>query len=334
LDRKRQILEFLGDRSSATGAELIGFLGISRQALHVHLRPLIESGRVVKIGSTRAARYALASRAPSPSIVTRDLRLDGLEEHHVYAEVAAILNLQRELPKNAGELVQYAFTEMLNNAIEHSEAKRCDVRFRLDTGTAYFEIRDRGIGIFHSIASKLGLDNEHAAMVELLKGRTTTMKERHTGEGVFFTSRTADRFTLRSHRIQIEWNRSRDDVFVSQQRRLEGTDVRFLVHRGTRRRLADTFAEFAPEEFDFRFLKTRVHVRLLQEDYVSRSEAKRLMLNLEKFREVVLDFRKVASVGQGFADEIFRVFATRYPETAISVENANQVVAAMIRHVS
>ena len=33
-------------------------------------------------------------------------------------------------------------------------------------------------------------------------------------------------------------------------------------------------------------------------------EARRLLANLDKFREVVLDFRAVRSIGQGFADEV------------------------------
>jgi hypothetical protein len=105
-----------------------------------------------------------------------------------------------------------------------------------------------------------------------------------------------------------------------------------MLRRDTRRRLPDVFSDFAPEEYDFRFEKTKVLVRLLQQDYVSRSEARRLTANLEKFREVVLDFSGVESVGQGFADEVLRVFAARYPHTAIKVENASPAVAAMLRH--
>jgi hypothetical protein len=77
-----------------------------------------------------------------------------------------------------------------------------------------------------------------------------------------------------------------------------------------------------------------VWVKLLQPDYVSRSEARRLLVNLEKFREIVLDFRDVRSVGQGFADEVFRVFTGRNPEIVIRSENVNPAVMAMIRHVS
>jgi DNA-binding MarR family transcriptional regulator len=330
---KTRILEHLSNCDDASGKELREVLGISRQALSTHLRTLIASGEVIKTGSTRAARYILASRAPSARVLKRDLGLSNLDEADVYQDLALSLSLTSQLPKPAEAIIRYGFTEMLNNAIDHSEADRCSIRFQLDTGAASFEIRDRGIGIFHSIATKLDLEDEQAAMIELLKGRTTTMRERHSGEGVFFTSKAADRFVLRSHRIQVDWDALKDDVFVAKQRYMPGTRVSFLLRKGTRRRLEDVFRAFAPAEYDFQFQKTRLHVRLLQNDYISRSEARRLLTNLEKFMEVLLDFKHVRTIGQGFADEIFRVFAARYPEILVHTENMNDVVAAMIQHV-
>jgi hypothetical protein len=334
MDPKRRILAYLGRRPSAAGGELRAHVGLSRQALSLHLRSLIRAGTVVRSGTTRSARYWLASRAPATAVVTRALRLPGLDEDRVWEDLAAHLNLRRGLRPNVEAITRYAFTEMLNNAIEHSEADRCAVRFCLEAGKVFFEVRDPGIGVFHSIASKLHLPNEEAALVELMKGRTTTLREAHTGEGIFFTSRVADRYVLRSHRIQVEWDSAKRDLFVSKRRLLAGTEVRFEIERAARRRLEDVFGEFAPEEYDFQFQKTNVLVKLLRRDYVSRSEARRLLANLEKFSEIVLDFRDVQSVGQGFADEVFRVFARRHPSITITTENTNPVIDAMIRHVA
>jgi DNA-binding MarR family transcriptional regulator len=333
MDPKKRVLEILSRSKEAGGRELREELGVSRQALNVHLRALIEAGKVVKSGSTRAARYRLASSAPAPLAVSRELDLAGLDENDVYQRLALQLGLARQLRSNVEAIVRYAFTEILNNAIDHSEAARCKIAFRVDAAKVSFEVRDPGIGLFYSIASKLHLTDEESAMVELVKGKTTTMKERHSGEGLFFVSKAADRFLLRSHRIQLEWNRSRDDVFVSTQRFLRGTRVEFIVHRDTRRRLEHVFEEYAPETYDYRFEKTRVHVKLLQTDYVSRSEAKRLLANLDKFREIVLDFKGVRSIGQGFADEIFRVFLAQHPGIRIHSRNGNPAVTAMLRHV-
>ena len=333
MDAKSRILAYLARRRSATGAELRSHLGVSRQALSVHIRGLVDAGKVVRSGAARGARYMLRDRAPPATVVSRVVRTRGLDEARVWGELATGLNLRRALRSNVEAIAHYAFTEMLNNAIEHSEADRCSLRFGLEPGMLAFEIRDPGIGAFHSIASKLRLEGEHAALVELLKGRTTTMREAHTGEDIFFTSRVADRFVLRSHRIQVEWSRFKNDVFVSNPRFLKGTVVSFAVQRDSRLLLDKVFGEFAPEEYDFRFQKTNMLVKLLQRDFVSRSQARRLVANLEKFSEIVLDFRDVKSVGQGFADEVFRVFAGRHPATKIIVENASLAVDAMIRHV-
>jgi hypothetical protein len=128
--------------------------------------------------------------------------------------------------------------------------------------------------------------------------------------------------------------KSLPDVFVSEPRFIKGTLASFEIDRNSRTRLENVFAEFAPEKYDFQFQKTRVLVKLLRQDYISRSEAKRLMHNLDKFSEIELDMRDVQNLGQGFADEVFRVFATAHPNIVIRFINASDVVTAMIKHVS
>ena len=327
------IVSYLDRHGTATSAELSAHLGITRQAVNLHIRRLIDSGRIAKTGSTRGARYFPASEAPETKVFAKQFELHGLAEADAYDRASIALNLRQTLRANVESIVHYAFTEMLNNAIDHSKADRCRVNVRLAANQLTFEIRDSGIGVFHSIADKYHLPDEQSAMIELLKGKTTTMPEAHTGEGIFFTSRAADRLVLRSHRVQVEWSRIRDDVFVSTPRFSRGTGVTFEIRRDARHRLEEIFAEFAPEAYDYQFQKTRVLVKLLQRDYVSRSEAKRLLLNLDRFSEVELDLRDVEQLGQGFADEVFRVFASHHPDVRLRAINASETIAAMIRHV-
>ena len=87
-------------------------------------------------------------------------------------------------------------------------------------------------------------------------------------------------------RLQIAWDRMRKDVFVSTPRFSKGTKVIFEIRRNSRLRLEDVFAEFAPQSYDFQFEKTRVAVKLLQHDYLSRSEAKRIL-----FRNGISEFQ-------------------------------------------
>ncbi|MDH3585657.1 MAG: DUF4325 domain-containing protein [Gammaproteobacteria bacterium] len=325
------IRDYVAEEGSATSRQLADYLGITRQAVSLHLRRLLADGEIFKTGSTRAARYFPRAAAAPERRLKRDLVLAGLDESIVYEDVAITLTLSR-LSDNVESIVHYAFTEMLNNAIDHSMTDQCKIEVRLDATCLSFTVRDTGIGVFHSIADKFELQDEHAAMIELVKGKTTTQPDAHSGEGIFFVSRAADRFVLRSHRLQIEWDRYRDDVFVSEPRFLRGTLVRFEINTDSRTRLEKVFAEFAPEEYDYQFEKTRVLVKLLQREYVSRSEAKRLLHNLDRFSEIELDMRDVTSVGQGFADEIFRVFASAHPEIVIHTVNAGKAIEAMIRH--
>jgi hypothetical protein len=194
-------------------------------------------------------------------------------------------------------------------------------------------LRDHGIGIFHSIASKFGFESESRAVEELMKGKTTTMAERHSGEGVFFTSKVGDFVAFRSHAFELVCDNAHEDVFLRSTRMLRGTEVVFRLARHSRRDLQAVFREYAPAEQEYLFEKTRVDVRLYQRDYVSRSEARRVAAGLEKFQEAILDFKAVNGIGQGFADELFRVFAAAHPSMRFEVVNATEAVRTMIRHV-
>jgi hypothetical protein len=57
-----------------------------------------------------------------------------------------------------------------------------------------------------------------------------------------------------------------------------------------------------------------------------------MLHNLDRFPEIELDLRDVSHVGQGFLDEIFRVFASRHPGILIRPTNTTPAVEAMIRH--
>ena len=69
------------------------------------------------------------------------------------------------------------------------------------------------------------------------------------------------------------------------------------------------------------------------DQFVSRSEAKRISHRLEGFGVVELDFSDVREIGQGFADELFRVWATSHPETSLVVSNASKPISWMIERV-
>jgi len=311
-------------------------LGLSRQAVHRHLARLVEEGKVETEGRTRGAEYRLAGSSiprPPPPPFRRIYTIAGLQEDAVVAEVLLWLNPKKILSAAAQKIFTYALSEMLNNAIEHSHSHSCRVEVRLAAREVRAAIRDQGIGAFHSIASRLRLRDENDAVGELLKGKATTAPERHSGEGIFFTSKACDMFVLRSHRIELTVSAGGREMAVSVRKPIRGTEVTMGISRSARRELEKVFSAFAPEEYDFRFEKTVVTVRFSAGDYFSRSEARRLIARLERFREVVLDFEGIRSIGQAFADEVFRVFANAHPEVVLRRVNVDPALDAVIRHV-
>ena len=81
------------------------------------------------------------------------------------------------------------------------------------------------------------------------------------------------------------------------------------------------------------FTRTRPSVKLasLGMRFASRSEARRLLSGLDEFTDVDLDFAGVQDVGQGFVDEVFRVWQQANPHKSVNPINMNEAVEFMVR---
>ena len=82
-----------------------------------------------------------------------------------------------------------------------------------------------------------------------------------------------------------------------------------------------------------RLARMHVHAALLQRDgdaLVSRDQARVLLNRVETCREALIDFRGVETIGPAFADEVFRVFRTQFPDTTIVTLNAGPGVRTRI----
>jgi DNA-binding Lrp family transcriptional regulator len=337
-DIKKLILKKIEKTGELTITDIQEEIDVSRQAVHKHLKKLLEDGKIRKIGSTRGAKYILSGKEP-PTIhrIRRTYRREGLQEDKVLESVQISLNLQTEINSNAREIFSYAFTEILNNAIEHSQSGKILIKVELLNYDITFTVRDYGVGIFIHMKDRLGLLSEEASIQELLKGKATTDPEHHTGEGLFFTSRMADKLKISSYRLTLVFDNKADDIFTGIIRFSKGTDVNFIISRSTKKSLTASFNEYAGKDYDYTFAKTSVKVNLFSGDqsrFISRSIARRLLYRLDQFEEIIIDFSGVKIIGQGFADQIFRVFQNQNPHLKIKPINASDAVKIMIAHVS
>lgn len=254
--------------------------------------------------------------------------LPNLKEDLVWVEVVKELGPSKTSP--TWDVASYAFTEMLNNAIDHSRGQTVQVDAFIDAKLWRFEISDDGIGAFRNIRDTFGLNQDLEAVGELSKGKRTTMPEAHTGEGIFFTSKLVDTFRISAN--NLEWivdNNLEDNAIGSSNINL-GTTVEWSISTHTSRKFIEVAKLYSD---NYEFSKSAPVVKLFEigVEFVSRSEAKRLLAGLDKFSEIIFDYRGVQKVGQGFVDEIYRIWKNQHPSVAFRNINASAEVEFMLK---
>ena len=320
-DHPRDIVPFTAKRFKVTPT-----------TVHRHLNKLLKQGEVIKTGRTRGASYYLNSSLQKKLFFPIK---PGLEEHQVWMDY--FHEAFSILPENVYSICNYGFGEMFNNAIDHSRGTHIVVTSKVEGDILIINILDNGIGIFKKVKDVFDLESERASILELTKGKLTTDPERHTGEGIFFTSRAVDKFVIVSSDLSYIKNNLADDWFIeTPDESAKGTGVALQIHLNSNKRLEAIFRKYSTldeGEGIRKFDKTHILVELSkldQDRYVSRSQAKRILIGLEKFNHIVLDFTHIKTVGQGFVDEVFRIFQRKHPKTKIEYTNANEDVRFMI----
>ena len=334
-ENKERILLYLMqliDRNEADYAKkTVAAFSVSSSTVYNYVNELLRKGELV-----REPKRECGLLLPSDNHTFLYSTEKPLSEDRIFG--SDISPLLAALPKNVYQIWSYCFTEMMNNAIEHSEAKiiLCKVETnRLQTKIA---IIDNGIGIFRNIRNYLlkttGEDvPEGECAGYLLAGRFTTAKEHHSGEGIFFTSHLLDRFSIHSSGIVFK----RDDFSDVQQdfpsEEAGGTGVFMALSNQSPKTAEEVFNRFANAENGF--YKTEIPMaHLFPSGYpVSRSEARRLYGMIGKFEEVTLDFSNIDMIGQAFAHELFIVLAQKTQGQTIVLKNLPERVAAMILRV-
>jgi len=296
--------------------------------VHKHLKRLVAEGAILETGKTRNKRYALAPLVEWSNTFSLSARL--AEDTIWRVEVAPLLG---DLPRNVLEIWHYGFTEMFNNVIDHSEAVSVCVSIRKTAASTSVEIADNGVGIFKKIQAALGLEDARHAVLELAKGKFTTDPARHSGEGIFFTSRMFDHFVTMSGEVSFSHEFDKlVDWILQRPQGSSGSFVHMELHNHTARTLRKVFNKFTLDD-DYGFTKTVVPVKLMRygdDNLVSRSQAKRLLSRFDRFKVVVLDFSGISTIGQAFADEVFRVFHIAHPEVEVVPLNESADVKRMI----
>lgn len=312
---------------------------ISETSVRRYVKMCIDK-KLIEVSNKNQCGYRLVTYEKKWS-VSNDGTLE--EDQIFYAEILPEL---KESSKNTEDIWAYTFAEIMNNAIEHSGAEKISYAVKRDCLYTEISIVDDGIGVFKNIQKYLlahGIKNvsTEQAVLELYKGKLTTNLKEHSGEGIFFSSRMLTEFAILSdHAIFSMKSENRESFIrshlIAYYTRLEkvGTMVVMKLENQPAHTSKDIFDRFAPIERGF--VRTEIPMREMCPlgNPVARSQARRILRRLDEFEEIIFDFQGIDFMGQGFADEIFRVFQNRHPSIRLIPVNANESVLGMIHHVT
>src|SRR3990167_740279 len=144
----RFILNKLEIQEKVTVAEVVKATGFSRAYIFRFFQELIESGRLVRVGHANRSRYVFATgkfiKKAKKTLLNfnRIFNNKNLEEDKVFSLIKSETGIFEGVKENIVHILEYAFTEMLNNAIEHSGSLKIKVLMKGDGKIIRFEVVD------------------------------------------------------------------------------------------------------------------------------------------------------------------------------------------------
>ncbi len=250
--RGEKIREFILENVDRNPKDIVNItsetFSISRQAVNKHFRQLIEQKALIREGKAKSVRYFLHPQAEWNA--TFSLADNRAEDVIWRNEIKQKLG---QLPDNALAIWHHGFSEMFNNVVDHSEGTTVEINIKKTAYSTEMSIWDNGIGIFTKIKDAMGLLDERHAVVELTKGKLTTDPTRHTGEGIFFSSRMFDEYSILSGEVFLSHTYEKDEDWILQNSKyLNGTFITMKLKNNTARTTKEIFDKFSDDDYGFK----------------------------------------------------------------------------------
>ena len=318
------------EHPNSLAQQLMQRLACSRRRAGVLLRQLAASQWLVAGGTPRKPVHH-----PGPlRQVVRHYPLAGLQEDAPWRRDFAPFF---DLPPEVRRMAQHAFTELVNNAVDHSGGSQVTVSMRQTPLHMQLLVSDDGCGLFERIAQSFAIDDPQVAMFELSKGKLTSAPQRHCGHGLFFASRLADVFDVHANQAAFQHRTWSDQAWrPARAAPHRGTSVYLSIALDTPRTLDGVLRAHSLDAAGYGFERTQVPLMLLggSEMLMSRADARRVTSRLTQFGQAEIDFSGVDAIGHGFADELFRVFRREHPGVELLAKKMAPAVGAMVASVT
>ena len=319
LEKVEQNCENLSETVSET-------FGINRNTAHKYINNLVQTNVIKRV---KRGVYCFVKNVYQYEMQ----RSKGELSSDTYAYDKYFRQHIQNMPDNVKEIWEYTFSEMMNNVMDHSNAENLTLIVEQNELQTAVYIIDDGVGIFEKIKNYFNLDTAEEAICELFKGKLTTDSENHSGEGIFFSSKIMDEFFILSGKNVFSNNKYNNSRVFNLPETVNGTAVFMALSNSTHKHTCEIFDLYA--NVDGGFTKTLIPLKnIFENSPVSRSQARRVCNRLDKFQEVTLDFEGLEWMGQGFAHQIFSVFAKQNPQIKLIPINMCEAVSKMYNHVT
>lgn len=320
------LLEKIEQKDKGISKSVAQAFSVNQNTVHAYINELVNKNIIKRI---KRGEYELVKNVFEYNLTRENGDLNTDTYAYDYCLQAHICDLDH----NVQAIWNYAFSEMINNVMDHSEAENVKIGIEQDYIRTNVIVADNGVGIFEKIKEYFNLSSLDEAICELFKGKLTTDSKNHSGEGIFFSSKMMDDFFIISSGKIFTNNRYDNSRIIDiASENVKGTCVIMSLSNFTHKNPQETFDLYA--NVDGGFTKTKMPLKnIFDTSPVSRSQAKRICNRLEKFEEIVIDFDGIQWMGQGFAHQIFVVFAKEHANIKLIPINMNEDVTKMYNHV-
>lgn len=324
------ILEKISQNTTSLSKKVSETFDVNQSTIHSYITDLLEKNIIMKV---KRGEYKLVTNSYKYILSRKNGDLD----NDLYALEECLSRHISGFPQNVQGIWDYVFSEMVNNVMDHSAAETATIHVIQDYINTTVILSDNGVGIFKKLKDYFGFPSIDETICELFKGKLTTDSMNHSGEGIFFSSKLMDSFYIISSgnlftNSKYDESKYEDTILLNNSSQSNiGTTVVMKLSNFSIKEVKDVFNLY--EDSSGRFTKTILPLKnIFKTSPVSRSQAKRVCNNLDKFKEVIIDFDEITWMGQGFAHQLFVVFTNQHPETKIIPINMNEDVQKMYNH--
>ena len=299
---------------------------ISVQAVYKHIKFLLNEGKIYKRSH---ARFALSSNNEKCFSLKISSALNPNQVWDTFLK-----DHFSNVRKNVYNICINGFIEVLKNAVKFSEGSSITIRFAQCSSIVSIWVTDNGTGIYEKIRRGHCYPDLRECAFQLSKGILSSSIDSSIGQSLYLISWCFDVFEICANGVCYHKDLNNDDWYIgSKESSSSGTSVRMSIDINSERSLKDVCRDYRLKK-NTGFADTHILVDLAvfdEENFLSRTQARRILHKLNKFSKITLDFTNAKVVGNAFVDEIFRVFHEKNPDIELEYINANPDIEFMIK---